>query len=276
MSKTVGSPRRVIREVVGVFHDEARFLAAIDELLSNGFDRAELSLLAGEDSVIEKLGHGYRRVAELEDDARVPRAAYVSTESIGDAEGGVIGLLVYVGATAAAGAILASGGTLAGAVIAAAMAGGAGGAAGTALARLIGKHHADHLQHQMDAGGLLLWVHLRDAEHGARARDILARHGATDVHQHDLLPSEYLAVRPEAGDLERALLDPTSVFRTPEEVLARQDLTRDQKAAILQRWRYDAIELEVAETEGMRDGEPDLLDRVLDALRRARQAPSRA
>jgi isochorismate hydrolase len=90
------------------------------------------------------------------------------------------------------------------------------------------------------------------------------------------MPGEYLAVRREASERERALLDPTSVFRMPEEVLARQDLTRDQKAAILQRWRYDAIELEVAETEGRRDGEPDLLDRVLDALRRARQAPSRA
>jgi hypothetical protein len=276
MNQKIGGSHAVIREAVACFHDEARFLAAIDDLLGNGFDRAELSLLAGENSVIEKLGHGYRRVAEFEDDASVPRAAYVSTESIGDAEGGVIGVLVYIGATAAAGAILASGGTLAGAFLAAAMAGGAGGAMGVALARLIGRHHAEHLHRQIDAGGLLLWVHIRDAEHESRARDILARHGAADLHFHDLVADRYLATQPDASDLERALLDPTAVFRTPEEVLARQDLTRDQKAAILQRWRYDAIELEVAETEGMHDGEPDLLDRVLDALRAARSATPRA
>jgi hypothetical protein len=276
MSERISSSRTVIREAVGVFHDAARFQAAIDELLSSGFDRAELSLLAGEASVIEKLGHGYRRIAEFEDDIRVPRVAYISTESIGDAEGGVIGLLVYVGATVAAGAILASGGTLMGAMIAAAMMGGAGGAVGAGLARLIGNHHAAHLQRQIDAGGLMLWVHIRDAKHGSRAIDILARHGASDIHQHDLVHSQYLPARPEASDLERALLDPTSVFRTPEEVLARQDMTRDQKAAILLRWRYDAIELEVAETEGMRSGELDLLDRVLDALRHTRRTQSRA
>ena len=275
MSTTAPSARPVIREAVGVFHDEARFLAAMDELHSSGFDRAEISLLAAEGSVREKLGHGYRRIAELEDDPRVPRAAYVSTESIGDAQGGVVGLLMYVGATAAAGAILASGGTLAGAVIAAAMAGGAGGMAGAALARLIGAHHAQHLQDQLDAGGLVLWVHLRDAEHGTRAREILGRHGATDIHEHDLLPARYLEGRPDATDIERALLDPSAVFPTPEAVLARQDLTRDQKAAILQRWRHDAIDLEVAETEGMGNGEPDLLARVLDALRRARGAAPR-
>jgi hypothetical protein len=276
MNQKVGGHHSVIREAVGCFRDEAKFLAAIDELLSSGFDRAELSLLAGETSVVEKIGHGYRRVAELEDDVSVPRAAYVSTESIGDAKGGVIGVLVYIGATAAAGAILASGGTLAGAFLAAAMAGGAGGAMGVALARLIGTHHAEHLHRQIDAGGLLLWVHIRDAEHASRAQDILARHGATDIHFHDLVADRYLASHPDASDLERALLDPTSVFRAPEAVLARPDLTRDQKAAILQRWRYDAIELEVAETEGMRDGEPDLLDRVLDALRAARSATPRA
>jgi hypothetical protein len=34
----------------------------------------------------------------------------------------------------------------------------------------------------------------------------------------------------------------------------------------LNRWPCDARELEVAEDEGMRDGEPGLLDRVLRAL----------
>ena len=64
----------------------------------------------------------------------------------------------------------------------------------------------------------------------------------------------------------RALLDPTAVFKVPEQVLQRDDFSHEQKAAILRRWAYDARELEVAEDEGMRDGEPDVLDRVLRAL----------
>jgi outer membrane lipoprotein SlyB len=255
-----------IREAVGVFHDPDRLQEAIDELLSSGFDRAELSLLAGELAVEEKLGHRYRKVAELEDDARVPCTAYVSLESIGDAEGGLIGGLMYIGAVVAGGAAVASGGTLAGAFLAAAMAGGAGGLLGSALAKLIDYHHADYLHRQLDKGGLLLWVHLRDPEHEQRARRILERHSGEDVHVHELSAEIYLAARPEAGDLERALLDPSAVFTGPEQVLERDDLPPEQKAAILQRWAYDARELEVAEDEGMYDGEPDLLDRVLRAL----------
>ena len=83
---------------------------------------------------------------------------------------------------------------------------------------------------------------------------------------HELSADTYLAASSQAGDLERALLDPTAVFKVPEQVLQRDDLSREQKAAILRRWVYDARELEVAEDEGMRAAEPDLLDRVLRAL----------
>ncbi len=259
-----------IREAVAVFHDTASLEDAVDDLLSSGFNQAELSLLAGEKAVEEKLGHHYRKVAEVEDDPRVPRIAFVSTESIGDAEGGLIGGLMYVGAVVAAGALVASGGTLAGAFVAAALAGSAGGLVGSGLAKMLEGHHADYLQRQLDKGGLVLWVHTRDAAHAARASEILKRHSAEDVHLHALSASDYLGAVAEAGDLERALLDPTSVFTVPEQVLARQDLSRGQKATILRRWAFDARELETAQDEGMPAGGPDLLARVLDSLRRLR------
>jgi outer membrane lipoprotein SlyB len=259
-------PTTTLREAVGVFHNPDSLQEAIDELLSSGFDRAELSLLAGEHAVEENLGHRYRKVGELEDDPRVPRTAYVSLESIGDAEGGLIGGLMYIGAVVAGGAAVASGGTLAGAFLAAAMAGSAGGLLGSALAKLIDYHHADYLQRQLDKGGLVLWVHVCDPEHEERAKRILERRSGEDVHVHDLSAEAYVAASPQASDLERALLDPTAVFSVPEQVLQRDDLSRGQKTAILRRWVYDARELEVAEDEGMRDGEPNLLDRVLRAL----------
>ena len=173
-------------EAVAVFDDAVAFQAAIDELLSAGFDRAEISLLASEHAVEEKLGHAYEKVVELEDDSAVPRTAFVSTEAIGDAEGGLIGGLVYVGAVATAGAVVASGGTLAAAIAGAAMLGGAGGVIGSVLAKLIGDHHAQRIQEQLHHGGLLLWVRTRDKAHERRAVDILSKHAAHDVHTHAL------------------------------------------------------------------------------------------
>jgi hypothetical protein len=173
-----------VREAVGVFASPETLQEAIDELMSSGFDRADLSLLAAEKAVDEKLGHKYRKVTELEDDPTVPRCCYVSTESVGDAEGGVIGGLMYIGATAAAGAIVATGGTLAAAIAAAALAGGAGGLIGSILAKWIGDHHARHLQEQLDHGGLLLWARTWNAEEEKRAVEILAKHSGRDVHVH--------------------------------------------------------------------------------------------
>ena len=95
-------------EVIGVFHTAADLESAIDELLRSGFDRAELSLLANEDAIRKKLGRHYSSVGEMADDTEVPRAAFVSTEAIGDAEGGLIGGLAYLGATVAAGAVVRS------------------------------------------------------------------------------------------------------------------------------------------------------------------------
>jgi hypothetical protein len=177
---------RIVREAVGVFKRSEDLQDAIDELLSSGFDRAELSLLASEHAVEEKLGHRYEKVSALADDPTVPRAAYVSTEAIGGAEGGLIGGLMYVGAAAAAGAIVVSGGTLAAGITAAVLAGGAGGLIGSILARWVGDHHAHYLQEQMDRGGLLLWVRTWDAEDERRAVEILRKHSGGDVHVHAL------------------------------------------------------------------------------------------
>ena len=116
-------------------------------------------------------------------------AAYVSTESIGDAEGGLIGGLMYVGGVAAAGAVVASGSTLAAAIAAAALAGGVGGLIGSVLAKWVGDHHAHYLQEQLDRGGLLLWVRTWDAEDEMRAVEILRKHSASDAHVH-ALPAE--------------------------------------------------------------------------------------
>jgi hypothetical protein len=143
-----------------------------------------LSLLASEHAVEKKLGHRYEKISALADHPTVPRAAYVSREAVGDAEGGLIGGLAYVGAIVAAGGIVASGGTIAAAISAAVLAGGAGGFVGSILAKWIGDRHASFLQEQMDRGGLLLWVRTWDSDDEKRAVEILGRHSASDVHVH--------------------------------------------------------------------------------------------
>jgi hypothetical protein len=68
-------------------------------------------------------------------------------------------------------------------------------------------------------------------------------------------------------DVKQAMLDPTSVFNDPTEVVADGDLSHDQKVEILRRWEYDARELEVAEEEaGMAVRRADMFDRVLQAM----------
>ncbi len=69
-----------------------------------------------------------------------------------------------------------------------------------------------------------------------------------------------------AIDLERALLDPSAAFGTPEDVLADAALTSGQKIEILRRWEYDAAEVSVAVEEGMPGADNGLLRRILLAL----------
>ncbi len=173
-----------IREAVAYFENGENLEAAIDELLRSGFDRAEISLLASERAVEDQLGHRYDRVSELEDDPTVPRTFYVPTESIGGAEGALIATPLYLAALSAIGGVVASGGSLLALLVGTIAAGGAGGALGAALAKLVGDHHATHLQRQIDHGGLLLWVRTWDSSDEERAVAILGKHSGHDVHVH--------------------------------------------------------------------------------------------
>jgi len=67
-------------------------------------------------------------------------------------------------------------------------------------------------------------------------------------------------------DIDKALLDPASVFKTPEEVLTSDELSRKQKIEILRRWEYDARELQVAEEENMIGTNSDILGEIMRAL----------
>lgn len=67
-------------------------------------------------------------------------------------------------------------------------------------------------------------------------------------------------------DIEKALLDPSSVFSVPQDVLSAEGLTREQKIEILKRWEYDARELEVATEENMPGSNSSCLQDIINAL----------
>lgn len=62
------------------------------------------------------------------------------------------------------------------------------------------------------------------------------------------------------------MVDPSSYFGSPDEVLRNAGLSRETKIEILCRWAYDTAELAVAEEEGMGGGEPPDLGAVRRAL----------
>jgi len=67
---------------------------------------------------------------------------------------------------------------------------------------------------------------------------------------------------------KKTLADPSTMFKDPQEVVQRNDLSRDQKIEILQRWEYDIRELQVADEEGMPQSpaQPVSLDAISKAL----------
>lgn len=170
-------------EAVAVFDDVESLEAAIDALRFAGVPRADISLLADEATVQAKLGRAFRRSEDLADEPDAPRAAFVSEESVGAAQGAMIGAPAFVAAVAAAGAMIPAAG-LGAAIAAAVLAGGAGAAVGGLLAAWFGAEHAEHYQRQLDRGGLLLWVRVPDARHQAQALEILRRHAGREVHVH--------------------------------------------------------------------------------------------
>jgi len=173
------------REAVAVFEDVGGLDEAVRALLDAGFHYDDLSLLADRRTVERKLGHAYEKVEELEDEPKAPRVAYRRPIDPAAAEGNYIGAINWAPPLLAAGAVVASTGLITGLVVGAAV---AGGLAANVLGHVVDQRHANWLQEQLDAGGILLWVRLKDDEAAELAVHILTRHAVHDVHIHEVDP----------------------------------------------------------------------------------------
>lgn len=174
------------REAVGVFATPEALQSAVDQLLLSGFDRAGLSVLGTDTAVKAQIGRFYRSVAEVEDESRVPRSAYVSQDSRVEGQAATVAVPLYIGGIAGAAAIVASGGALAVAIGGAIGGAAAGAGLGALLARAVARHHADRVAAQLARGGLVLWVTIPDRESERQAVAALRKAGARDIHVHEL------------------------------------------------------------------------------------------
>jgi hypothetical protein len=184
-----------VREVAGVFHTRAALDQAIEALLLAGFDRADIDLMASVDSVRERLGGVYVAATELADVPDVPRRAFIPRRETKSVLAGAVGILTFIGATAAAFSVVASGGALAAA--AAAAGGGATGGVGVlAMRRFMKQEEGEELEAQIIAGGLVLWVRVRSPEREEKAQQIFREHGAEAVRVHEIEIGKHLAELP--------------------------------------------------------------------------------
>ncbi|WP_052709983.1 hypothetical protein [Azospirillum thiophilum] len=176
----------MVREAVAVFDSRDALQSAVDDLTMAGFQRHELSVLANDETIRDRLGQVPGDVGDLAHDPEAPRQSYLSPEDVGSGQGAAVGFPAYVGAIIATGAVLATGGTALAAAAAAAAAGVGSGAAGSFLSQWItDKRNEPMLQH-LDKGGILLWVSVGDAARERIALEILNRHAVRSAEVHEV------------------------------------------------------------------------------------------
>jgi hypothetical protein len=175
-------------EVVGVLPNEAELETAVEELLSSGLDRQQISILAirHNRSANGAPSKADASVSRLEDDPQSPLGAFASAHSRAELEAATVGVPLYVFGVGGYVATVASGGSLAFALAALLLAGAAGAGLGGLLAHTMARRHRDAVAAQIDKGGLLLWVQVRSLDQEKKAIGALNRHRARHVHVHEV------------------------------------------------------------------------------------------
>jgi hypothetical protein len=175
-----------IREAVGIFFNADHLRDALKDLLAAGFDREQLGLLASDQVVERSLGDLYTRTNENPGSPGAPAIAFIGKESTGETASALGGSLFFVGTSGVMGAVVASSAVLGGALLAA-IGGIVGvGIVGAIVATIIHQTDAEHLQQQVDAGHILLFVRMDDSAKEQHAMNILTRHSGVDVKMYEV------------------------------------------------------------------------------------------
>ncbi len=186
MNRTVIPHTPPVREAVGLFHSVNKIHDCIDDLQSRGFDRNDFTMLA-RPYIFQPGSEGLlHNMQALEDNPTLQRGPVVEPESLGDAEGALIGVPIYIATLIGAGISATFGASTAMLITFAAIAGIFGGIMGLAMAWMLKRRQSRYYDAQLDHGGIPLWIHTKDGRHERQAIKALIDNHADDVHLHDM------------------------------------------------------------------------------------------
>lgn len=176
-----------VREVVGIVKTRDALDRLVDELTTNGFDRADIDLMASRSVVMRELKAYYTDPVSAAENPDAPRRDLIKTDDEVSTTALVFGTLITIGTLGATVPIVASGGALAVAAAAAL----AGGAAAAGLATVIKKRLVNagediDLEDELRTSGLVVLVRIRDERGEQMAQEIMRRCGAERVHVHEV------------------------------------------------------------------------------------------
>ena len=175
-----------VREAAGVFRSHKALEAAAETLRLAGFDRADIDVLADADAVRQKLRAPYIAAEDLADVPHAPRRAFMAREDVALAVAGIAGILIYIGATVAALAILSTGGAWVWATVVAVGIAAAGGIGASVVIRFLERQQDEQFEGNTIADGLILWVRVRSPDREERALQILREWGGQAIRVHEI------------------------------------------------------------------------------------------
>jgi hypothetical protein len=197
------------REVTGVFHARKALVAAAEELLVAGFDRADIDVSAPADEMQQRLNYASIPAADIADIPIAPRRPFIGGDDIAVT-------LAVVGSISGCVTAVATGyflvvkdvgplvigilSVLCGLVVA--------GISMLVVRRRFDQERRRGLDKLSEWDGLLIWVRVHSPEKEALAQEILVRHGGDAVHVHEIelarrtddLPLHSLRPDPWLGD----------------------------------------------------------------------------
>lgn len=159
--------------VFAIFDERTTLERAVDQLKTSGFRSSDISVLMQTKGESRDFAH--------EKNTKAPEGAMAGA-STGLLGGGILGWLAGAGALAIPGiGPFVAAGPIMGAIAGAGLGGTVGGVAGGLIGLGIPEYEAHRYESIVKNGGMLLSVHVDDAEWSSKAKELLIRCGARDV-----------------------------------------------------------------------------------------------
>jgi hypothetical protein len=181
-----------VREVTGVFPSSPAVDSAVDELLLAGFDRADIDVVAGAESLRKRIGDTPVPAVELAAKPDAPRREFVAPEDTAAVFALCVAVLGCLGAMIGAFSIIGSGGTSAWTLAATGIGGAAGCGLGILIAHGLGWRWTEASRTPAGTDGFILWVRVRTRDREKTARHILSACGADAVRTQESVIQKHL------------------------------------------------------------------------------------